>query len=815
MADKMPVMDWPSCNQSESFKLFKQRLKLYFTVKNIKKEEQSAYILLAVGQEGLRKFNSWDLSDDEISNPAVIFEKFEEMIEPTENFRVSRLKLSNLRQQNNQSLDDFVSKCKLLANKCGFRPNELQERIIELITASTPIPEFQKELLAKPKTLTLSETLSLGRSHEATNAQVSALRAMNQTKVMHTIEEAKEDNRKTKSSTIKDCRNCGLDHKSRQCPAFGKQCNKCGKRNHWAKKCRSKESNNIKMAHEIKEENSDDDDSYGFEVVNTDSIQKDNFAVVKLSTSNGIKRLKAKVDTGAQANILNYNTYRALVGPNHHPSTSKISLTSYGNNALKNLGKITFKIVQHRKKLLHNVDFYISEHGNNLLGLKLCTALGIVKFPCHDAECCEKYDVAEITAYSNKNDLIKTNSDIFEGIGRIDNEVRNLTATDSFLQAVIPYITCGWPSEKNQCNEVTHAYWQHRTELALHNGLLLKGNRIIIPTEMRPNILRILHKQHQGIEKTRLRARQAVYWPGLNADIEKMIQNCDQCQTFQRNNSKLPVQPIHTTCAMQTIGVDIFDFQSVHHLLTVDYFTGYIWVNKLNNMTSSALINKLDNIFCQFGYPEKLISDNGPQLTSHEFQEYCQDKEIHHSRSAPHHQQGNGRAERNIGTVKSMMKKSMRTGEKNLQEILSTLRDTPISTEIPSPYVLMFPSRKIKSNLPVAQYNNAQAINCYQEDIEHRANSYAGEEGPAPIPIGANCRFQKQPGDTWQKAKISCRHSDRNYTVETSEGTKYQRDRVHIKPDPQTTQRYNLPLDQNYECSNNIITNNQQPTTTS
>ena len=57
-SENIPRMDWKSSIHAESFKLFKQRLLLYFDVKKIKKEHQVSHILLQVGDEGLRRYNA-------------------------------------------------------------------------------------------------------------------------------------------------------------------------------------------------------------------------------------------------------------------------------------------------------------------------------------------------------------------------------------------------------------------------------------------------------------------------------------------------------------------------------------------------------------------------------------------------------------------------------------------------------------------------------------------------------------------------------------------------------------------------------------
>ncbi|KAK7096254.1 hypothetical protein V1264_005570 [Littorina saxatilis] len=119
-----PKMDWTTDNPAESFKLFSQRIELYFKAKKVPTAEQTTHILLQVGEEGLRRYNSWTLTDDDEQTPAAILKRFREQLEPSENFRVARLKLMAFRQGPSESLDNFVNKCKLQAIKCDFSTEE-------------------------------------------------------------------------------------------------------------------------------------------------------------------------------------------------------------------------------------------------------------------------------------------------------------------------------------------------------------------------------------------------------------------------------------------------------------------------------------------------------------------------------------------------------------------------------------------------------------------------------------------------------------------------------------------------------------------
>ena len=118
-------MDWTSDNLAEAFRLFEQRLQLFFKVKKVREADQVPHILPQVGEEGLRRFNSWTLTEEEEADPAIILQKFKEQLEPAENFRVSRLR-------KDESLDDFVNRAKLQAHKSDFSADEINERLLEL-----------------------------------------------------------------------------------------------------------------------------------------------------------------------------------------------------------------------------------------------------------------------------------------------------------------------------------------------------------------------------------------------------------------------------------------------------------------------------------------------------------------------------------------------------------------------------------------------------------------------------------------------------------------------------------------------------------
>ena len=71
------------------------------------------------------------------------------------------------RQRNEESVDSFVTRARTQALKCEFEESELEERITELMIASTPIEAFQRELLGNAKGYKLTETTAEGKQFEA------------------------------------------------------------------------------------------------------------------------------------------------------------------------------------------------------------------------------------------------------------------------------------------------------------------------------------------------------------------------------------------------------------------------------------------------------------------------------------------------------------------------------------------------------------------------------------------------------------------------------------------------------------------------
>ena len=84
------------------------------------------------------------------------------------------------------------------------------------------------------------------------------------------------------------------------------------------------------------------------------------------------------------------------------------------------------------------------------------------------------------------------------------DKIRIHSKTDSTLSLVMQCVIDGWPGNANQCAEPAQPYFTYREELTIVDGLPVKANRIVIPTDMRHNCLETLHVPHLGLQKTLL-----------------------------------------------------------------------------------------------------------------------------------------------------------------------------------------------------------------------------------------------------------------------------------------------------------------------
>ena len=149
----------------------------------------------------------------------------------------------------------------------------------------------------------------------------------------------------------------------------------------------------------------------------------------------------------------------------------------------------------------------------------------------------------------------------------------------------------------------------------------------------------------------------------------------------------------------EQLALNIFSLKGTQYLLTVDYFSQFPIVKKLQSLHSLSVIKILKEIFTTVGIPRCIVSDGGTQFTSQEFKDFIRDWHIDHRITSPTNAQSNGQAERFVQTAKNSLTKVMEGGEDLHLAILSYIM-TPLNHSLPSPAELLN-SRKFRCLLPL------------------------------------------------------------------------------------------------------------------
>jgi hypothetical protein len=109
------------------------------------------------------------------------------------------------------------------------------------------------------------------------------------------------------------------------------------------------------------------------------------------------------------------------------------------------------------------------------------------------------------------------------------SELREHAQMDSEYLGLIEAVVNDF-SDHSKLSPYARHFLKFKDELSFQDGLVIRGCRIVIPPIAKKYVLKRLHSSHQGIEKTKRRARQSVYWPGHTNDITNLVKSCSLCQ---------------------------------------------------------------------------------------------------------------------------------------------------------------------------------------------------------------------------------------------------------------------------------------------
>ena len=196
-------------------------------------------------------------------------------------------------------------------------------------------------------------------------------------------------------------------------------------------------------------------------------------------------------------------------------------------------------------------------------------------------------------------------------------------------------------------------------------GVLLKGQRVVVPTTMTAKVIQEYHCQHHyGCENTLLLLKTRFYWNNMATEVEKFVQGCRtyaQCKHAAVPKAKMTTDK-DAPAIMERIAIDIATMprtkrDNKYILAIVDCCSGFIAAAVMANQKAESIERALwKQWLAYFSLPEELMSDQGKNVDGNVVRELCRRLGIKKLRSSPYHPEGNGIAERSISSLKTIIR---------------------------------------------------------------------------------------------------------------------------------------------------------------
>ncbi|XP_058458875.1 uncharacterized protein K02A2.6-like [Malaya genurostris] len=278
------------------------------------------------------------------------------------------------------------------------------------------------------------------------------------------------------------------------------------------------------------------------------------------------------------------------------------------------------------------------------------------------------------------------------------SDIKNETKLDDTLKEVVKSIeTHIWPSD-------LFNYQAFSKELGVIDGVVVRNDRIILPSKLRQRALNIAHRGHPGVVSMKRNLRERVWWPYMDRDVENRVQECAGCASVSLQGPPEPmIRKEMPERAWQDLALDFFSAKEcATFLVVVDYYSRFLIVTEMKLTNASKTVEALEHIFREHTYPETIRTDNGPPFASEEFSNYCVHKNIRLIRTIPYWPQMNGLVERqNQGILRALrIARSMKEDwRKAVNEYVYSYNTTPHSVTGKSPMELLT-GRPVKDLLP-------------------------------------------------------------------------------------------------------------------
>ncbi|GBP61465.1 Endogenous retrovirus group K member 8 Pol protein [Eumeta japonica] len=357
-------------DKSTSWKKWLQQFEWYATAIRLDKKPadvQAATFMAVIGSDAIEIYNSFNLSNVDQNNLQIIKERFREYFAPKTNISFERYIFFKIEQNEDERFNKFLTRIKTQASKCEF--DQLFDEILkDKIVFGIRSSQVREKLLTENR-LDLNKAITICKTSEQASKQLEEFEGKNRADKVLIV---RNKNVKQEQNKYFNCRRCGTNHKSRECPAFNKPCTKCNKNGHFTKMCRTKKNNANKQKNrlnEIEESSNSDDEVYISTLI---TGEKKNWTE---NVQVGSVKFTLKLDIGAECNVLPRHLMYKAKG-RLKPSRTK-HLISYTDDRMAVLGEtdLQFKLKNEKQNITFKV---VEERVMPILGLNTCEKLGLI-----------------------------------------------------------------------------------------------------------------------------------------------------------------------------------------------------------------------------------------------------------------------------------------------------------------------------------------------------------------------------------------------------------------------------------------------------
>ena len=275
---------------------------------------------------------------------------------------------------------------------------------------------------------------------------------------------------------------------------------------------------------------------------------------------------------------------------------------------------------------------------------------------------------------------------------------------DQVLQCVMGDV------EKGHMGKLTAAseYGKVFGELMILDGLILRGETLVVPPKLRADMIALAHETHGlGVSRMVRLLRERVWFPRLASMTKEYIGSCLPCSAAVGDNPPAPIiMQEMVEIPWQVLAADykgpIGGTNGYYIHVLVDCYSRYPEIAMMKSTSFEKLKPKLDKIWARHGVPDTITHDGGPPYTSHEWLRYAEQVGFRSSRCTPEHPQANGMAERMMASLVKVTHAAL--AEKAdpkaaVHKYMAFVRATPHSSTATAPSELLM-GRRLKLKIP-------------------------------------------------------------------------------------------------------------------